>query len=71
MIKGILTRLKNLGTVMAITSLIVGVLVTNGLIVEGETVIKTVQSICSILVLLGIMNNPETEGIDIATKLDE
>ena len=55
--KNIISRLSNTKTIMAIVSAIVLILTTNGVKVDNEAIMITVQSVCSILVLLGIMND--------------
>lgn len=57
-IKSILNRLNNKGTIISLTALIVSLLVQFGVDIDSEKVISIVQTICSVLILLGVMNNP-------------
>ena len=55
--KNILNKLTNTTTVLSIIASLVLILQTCGLEIDNEKVTIVVNSICSILVLLGIMNN--------------
>lgn len=57
-IKSILNRLNNKGTIISLTALIVSLLLQFGVDIDSEKVIGIVQTVCSILILLGVMNNP-------------
>ena len=57
-VKSILNRLNNKGTIIALASLIVSLLVQFGLNIDSDKIIGIVQTICSILILLGVLNNP-------------
>lgn len=61
-------RFKNVGTVMAIVGLLGLLLNQFGINVDVEWLDTTSKIVCSILVLLGIMNNPETGGVDLPFK---
>lgn len=63
--KTFLARFKNAGTILTVAALVVLVLVTNGVEVDNERVMTTVKAVCGILVVLGIVNNPENSGLDI------
>lgn len=57
-------RFKNVGTVMALVGM-VGLLANQfGLHIDIEWLDQTADLVCGILVLLGIMNNPNTKGLD-------
>lgn len=58
MIKSILNRLNNKGTIIALASLVVSLLVQFGLNIDSDKVIGIVQTICSILIILGVLNDP-------------
>lgn len=60
-----LKRLKNPGTIITLVSLVVLILTTNGIEVDSERIMITVKAICSIGVVLGILNNPDTAGLDL------
>ena len=58
MLKSILKRLNNKGTIISLTALIVSLLVQFGLNIDSDRVIGIVQTICSILIILGVLNDP-------------
>lgn len=62
-IKSLLTRLNNKGTLIALAGLIVSLLVQFGVDIDSEKVISIVQTICSILIILGVLNDP-IEGVN-------
>ena len=57
-IKSILNRLNNKGTIISLTALIVSLLVQFGVDIDSEKIIGIVQTICTILITLGLLNNP-------------
>lgn len=64
MFKEILIRLKNPGTIVSLTSLIILILTVNGVGLDDNRIMTTVKALCSIGILLGILNNPTTSGTD-------
>ena len=58
MMKSIINRLNNKGTIISLVALIVSLLIQFGIDIDSEKVIGIVQTVCSILILLGVMNNP-------------
>ena len=58
MIKSIINRLNNKGTIISLAALIVSLLMQFGFNIDSEKIIGIVQTVCSILILLGVMNNP-------------
>ena len=58
MMKSIMNRLNNRGTIISLVALIVSLLMQFGFNIDSEKIIGIVQTICSILILLGVMNNP-------------
>lgn len=58
-------RLKNPATIIGISGYILTILSTLGISIDNDTVMTIIQSICAICVLLGLLNNPETSGIDL------
>ncbi|MEI3368111.1 MAG: hypothetical protein V8R03_03440 [Clostridium sp.] len=60
--KSILSRLNNRGTIVALAALIVSLLCQFGLDINSDKVMGIIESICSILLLLGLLNNP-TENV--------
>lgn len=59
------SKYANPGTIITITSLVILLLTTNGVEVDSENIMKTVKILCSLGVVLGALNNPETEGLDL------
>lgn len=57
-LKSILARLNNRGTIISLVALIVSLLIQFGLDIDSDKVIEIVQTICSILILLGLLNDP-------------
>lgn len=70
-LKQYLNRLKNPATVLGITGLILNILVLNKINIDSDVIYQTIQSICGILILLGIMNNPETGGVDLPLPMKD
>jgi uncharacterized membrane protein len=66
-VKEILKKLTNTKTVLAIVASIVLILQTLGINVDSDSINQIVTAFCSILVLLGIMNNGGMED----TKWDK
>jgi uncharacterized membrane protein len=66
--KNLITRFKNPGTVIALVSTVILILTTNGVQVDDVRIMNTVKGICTVLIILGAMNNPDTPGIDIPGK---
>lgn len=58
MMKSIINRLNNRGTIISLVALIVSLLLQFGIDIDSEKVLGIVQTVCSILILLGVMNNP-------------
>ena len=56
-------RLSNVGTILALVSAVVFILMQFGITVDSEKVNNVVEAVCSILVLLGVLNNPKTSGL--------
>lgn len=57
-------KLTNPGTVIALVGMVGLLLNQLGLEVDLKWLDTTINLVCSICVLLGIMNNPETKGVD-------
>lgn len=66
--KKYLKRLKNPSTIIGIFGYTLTIFSTLGFSINNEAIMTIVQSICAIAVLLGILNNPETSGIDLPKK---
>ena len=65
--KNILKKLSNTRTVCAIVSSFILILQTIGFEIDNEKVMFVVNAMCTIMILLGIMN---CDGMD-STKWDE
>lgn len=59
-----LQRFKNTGTIIALVGAIGVVLQQFGFAVDQVWLNNTITAICSVLVILGICNNPTTKGLD-------
>lgn len=57
-LKSIFTRLNNKGTIISLAALVVSLLCQFGLNIDSENVLGIVNTICSILILLGVLNDP-------------
>ena len=69
--KQYLERLKNPATVLAIVGYVITILFNAGLQVDSDAITTITTSVCGICVLLGVMNNPETKGIDLPNNKDK
>ena len=56
--KSLATRLNNKGTIVSLAALIVSLLCQFGLTIDSEKILTIVQTICSILIILGLLNDP-------------
>lgn len=65
--KAYLNRLKNPATVASLVSFIVIILINFGITVDSEVVTNIVNAACGIGILLGVMNDPTTNGVDLPT----
>lgn len=59
-----LKELRNFGTIMALVGMFGLLLNQFGINVDIEWLDKTADIACSILVILGVINNPSTKGLD-------
>lgn len=64
-LRNYLKRFQNVGTILAIVGAIGLILQQFGLKIDMEWLNNTTTAICSLLVLLGVANNPESSGIDL------
>lgn len=60
-------RFKNPGVVLGLVSLVVELFVLFGYEVDINWVNAVAITVCNILAVFGIMNNPDTPGMDIPT----
>lgn len=63
--KNYMKRFQNVGTILAIVGVIGLILQYLGYKVDMEWLNNVATAVCSLLVLLGIANNPENSGIDL------
>lgn len=56
-------RLSNVGTIMSLSAAVVFILMQFGITVDSEKVNNVLEAVCSILVLLGVLNNPKASGL--------
>lgn len=63
--KDLAVRLSNVGTVIALTSAILFTLNSAGIIPEfaNEEIMNVVNGACAVLVILGILNNPQSSSL--------
>lgn len=54
----LLIRLNNKGSILAIAGLVVSLLVQFGFDINSEKILGIIQTICSILIALGVLNDP-------------
>ena len=66
--KTYLQRLKNPATIIGISGYMLSILSTLGFKIDNNTIMNIIQSVCAICILLGILNNPETSGVDLPNK---
>lgn len=59
-LKSILTRLNNKGTIIALVSLIISLVIQFGVDVDANKYTDIATTICNILILLGVLNDPTT-----------
>lgn len=63
MSKNLLNRLKNPSTIIGITSAGIIIAQNLGYTVPVENIKNIVNAVCTVGILLGIMNNPDTSGL--------
>ncbi len=67
-------KFKNTGTIISLVGLIGLLLNQLGFCIDLDWLNNTINIVCSILVVLGICNNPNTNGLDLpisSTKEDD
>ena len=63
--KEYLQRFKNPGTIISIASIIGLLLAQFGVDVDQVWLDNTIKLVCSLCLVLGVMNNPTTSGLDL------
>lgn len=61
--KELLKRIKNPGTIITIVSAFILILTNVGIEVNNDAVMNIVNSVCTIGIALGILNNPTAPGV--------
>jgi uncharacterized membrane protein len=70
--KILLNRLKNPGTIAALVSFVVIILINFGIKVNVTVLTNVVNAVCGIGLLLGVMNNPDgATAVKVTTDLAE
>lgn len=64
-LKEIGRRLKNTGTIIAIASGVIGIILNLGFNIDGDKIMYIINTICTIGVAVGVLNNPTTNGASI------
>lgn len=62
-LQDLIKRLSNVGTIIALASAILFILNSAGILVDNETIMNIITGICSIGVILGFLNNPQSSGV--------
>lgn len=57
-LKSLLNRINNKGTILSLAALIVSLVAQFGCEIDSTKVLGIVQTICSILIILGVLNDP-------------
>lgn len=57
-LKSIWTRLNNKGTILALVGLVVSLLIQFGFDIDSEKISGIVNTVCTILITLGVLNDP-------------
>lgn len=62
-LQDLIKRLSNVGTIIALASVIIFILNNCGILVDNEQIMNIISGLCSIGVLLGFLNNPQDSGV--------
>ena len=62
-LQDLIKRLSNVGTLIALASVILFILNNCGILVDNDKIMNIINGLCSIGVLLGFLNNPQDSGI--------
>lgn len=57
-LKSLYVRLNNKGTILSLAALVVSLLIQFGLEIDSEKIVGIINTICSILIILGLLNDP-------------
>lgn len=66
--KEYLKRFRNVGTIISLIGFVGLLLNQCGVKIDAEWLNAITQTICSMLVILGVANNPQTGGLDLPNK---
>ena len=58
-------RLKNPGTIITITSAVLLICSNIGFDIDNQNIMSNIKAICTIGIMIGVLNNPTTPGIDL------
>lgn len=70
-LQSVLLRLKNPGTIMAITGAVLLILGELGFVVDNDKVNSIMAAICYILISVGVLNDSTTRGVYIPFVKDK
>jgi len=57
-------RINNMGTILALAGYILTIVIKLGFDVDEGLVLSIVENTCRVLIILGVLNNPTTKGVD-------
>lgn len=57
-LKSIVSRLNNKGTILALVALVVSLIMQFGIDIDANKYTEIATTICNILILLGVLNDP-------------
>lgn len=60
----VIKKFKNVGTIISVASLLIIILSTEGIDINSNKIMTVIKAVCAIGVILGVLNNPNTKGID-------
>lgn len=62
-LQDLIKRLSNVGTIIALASAVLFILNSAGVLVDNGTIMDIITGVCSIGVILGFLNNPQSSGV--------
>ena len=57
-LKSLLTRLNNKGTIIALVALVISLFIQFGVDIDANKYTEIANTICNILIILGLLNDP-------------
>lgn len=70
-VKEYIKRFSNVGTIISVVGLVGLLLVQFGINVDMVWLENTIKIVCGLFVVLGICNNPDTNGLDLPSGFDK